>query len=219
MSDERRTKPINLDQSRATSFRELVLKHQSIYRIFRKLTGSSRVNREFIQKYVRPQHGETILDLGCGPGDVCVLLPEVNYIGIDYSKSYIDAARKRFGDRARFICGDVSALESEQLGRIDAVIGMGVIHHLPDGGVISTLRKIRCLLSPGGRFVSYDPCFTNPQHPVARWIHRHDRGRFVRSDYEYERIVSEVFPSYKRHIRTDLCTVPATVIIFECVIG
>jgi len=197
-------------------FTELVLANHSLYRAFRRLTGSDRVNREFVEQYVRPRNGETVLDLGCGPGDVFELMPEVRYIGIDFSRGYIAAAQKRFGGRATFLCGDVNDAMRERLGPVDIVIAMGVIHHLSDPEVIALLQKVHLLLRPGGRFVSYDPCFTNPQHPVARWIHRHDRGDFVRFDIEYERLISQSFRSYERPIRTDLCTVPATVIIFEC---
>jgi ubiquinone/menaquinone biosynthesis C-methylase UbiE len=79
-------------------FTEFVLAHHRVYRAFRRLTGSDRVNREFVHNYVRPQSGETILDLGCGPGDVFELMPHVRYIGIDFSQGYVAAARKRFGD-------------------------------------------------------------------------------------------------------------------------
>ncbi len=196
---------------------EIALAHHSVYRTFRRLTGSARVNREFIEQYVRPREGDRVLDIGCGPGDVFELLPQVQYVGIDFSDDYIAAAQRRFGASATFVCGDLNNLGMEQLGKFDEVIAMGVIHHLNDEEALGMLQKIQEHLKPGGRFVSYDPCFTKPQHPLARWIHKLDRGRFVRFDAHYERLISRVFNSYRRHIRTDLCTVPATVIIFECI--
>ena len=195
---------------------EFLLGHHSIYRGFRRITGSERVNREFIEKYVRPREGESILDVGCGPADVVELMPQVRYTGIDWSSSYLAAARRRFHQRATFLVGDVKDLERKGLGNYDAVISMGVIHHLSDDEAVAMLRSVHALLKPGGRFVSYDPCFTEPQHPLARWIHKHDRGRFVRFDRQYEELISQVFRAYRRYVRTDLCTVPATVIIFEC---
>lgn len=201
---------------RRTSLTELALGNHGVYRLFRRLTGSARVNREFVERYVRPREGDDVLDVGCGPGDVFELLPQVRYVGIDFSEDYIAAARRRFGARARFVCGNLNDLAGEKLGDFDEVIAMGVMHHLSDHETIGMLRKIQERLKPGGRFVSYDPCFTKRQHPLARWIHKLDRGRFVRFDGEYEHLVSRVFNSYRRHIRTDLCTVPATVIIFEC---
>lgn len=195
---------------------EFFLGRQSIYRGFRRLTGSKRVNREFVDKYVRPRSGEAVLDIGCGPADVFELMPDVRYTGVDRSRSYIAGAQRRFSTRGRFVCSDVTRLEPANLGHFDLVICMGVVHHLNDSEAIHMLHNVRLLLKPAGRFVSYDPCFTQPQHPLARWIHRLDRGRFVRFDKEYEYLISPVFPSYRKDVRTDLCTVPATVIIFEC---
>ena len=196
---------------------DFLLAHHRVYRAFRRITGSDRVNREFVDKYVRPHQGDKILDLGCGPADVCELMPSARYVGVDYSEDYIAAARKRFGGRATFLCGDVNRVADEHIGPFDAILAMGVIHHLNDHEVTRVLRAVRDLLLPGGRFISYDPCFTHPQHPFARWLHRHDRGRFVRFDRHYEQLVSQVFSDFSRNIRTDLCTVPATVIIFECI--
>ena len=210
---------IEIPAGRVQRLTEFALSHHGIYRTFRWLTGSARVNREFVHNYIRPQSGEIILDLGCGPGDVFELMPHVRYIGVDFSQGYIAAARKRFGDRATFLCGNVSQLAPEHFGQVDAAISMGVIHHLSDNEATTVLRSIRALLRPGGRFVSYDPCFTVGQHPMARWIHRHDRGRFVRFENQYDQLISQVFSEYSRDIRTDLCTIPATVIIFKCVRG
>lgn len=197
-------------------FKEFVLSNHNIYRMFRALTGSARVNREFIQHYVRPSEGDAVLDLGCGPGDVFELMPQVRYVGIDLSENYTAAGRRRYGDRANFLTGDLNCVGLTQFGRFNQIIAMGVMHHLSDDEVIAMLRKVRDFLKPGARFVSYDPCLTNPQHPIARWIHTHDRGRYVRFDNHYERLISQVFGIYEQHIRTDLCTVPASVIIFEC---
>jgi SAM-dependent methyltransferase len=195
---------------------DFALAHHGIYRAFRLLTGSTRVNREFVERYVCPSEGDAVLDLGCGPGDVFELMPQVRYVGIDMSENYVAAARRRFGGRARFLSGDLNSVELEQLGDFDQVIAMGVMHHLSDEEVVAMLRRIREFLKPGGRFISYDPGFTEPQHPFARWIHKHDRGHFVRFDRQYEHLISRVFTSYNQYIRTDLCTVPATVIIFDC---
>jgi hypothetical protein len=38
----------------------------------------------------------------------------------------------------------------------------------------------------------------------------------VRFEQEYDRLIASTFKRYRREIRTDLCTVPATVVIFQC---
>ena len=183
---------------------EILLARPGIYRLFRKVTGSERLNREFVNRYVRPHDGEAILDVGCGPGDALQLMPRVQYVGIDLSRDYIALAQARFSNRATFVCGNLKDLNYGQFSQFDAVIAMGVLHHLDDRAVGELLSKIRRLLKPGGRFVSYDPCFTEPQHPFARWVHRHDRGQYVRFDQEYETLIASVFDDYSCDIRTDL---------------
>jgi cyclopropane fatty-acyl-phospholipid synthase-like methyltransferase len=195
---------------------ELLLGRHTVYRLFRKLTGSDNVNREFVLQYVRPESGDEILDIGCGPADVFELMPQARYTGIDLSENYIASARRRFGNRAAFLCADLASLEQQRRGSFDRIICMGVMHHLSDDKVEGMLKTVCRMLKPNGRFISYDPCFTEPQHPVARWIHRHDRGQFVRFVSEYEALISRVFDSYRMHIRTDMCRVPSTVVIFEC---
>src|SRR5688572_9580871 len=61
---------------------ELLLGRHTVYRLFRKLTGSDNLNREFVQQYVRPENGDEILDIGCGPADVFEFMPQVRYTGI-----------------------------------------------------------------------------------------------------------------------------------------
>src|ERR1039457_2560842 len=111
---------------------------------------------------------------------------------------------------------DVSDLARKHFAAFDAIVCLGVLHHLNDDEVLGVLRSARNLLKPSGRFVSYDPCFIEPQHRVARWIHRHDRGNFVRFDRQYEDLIARVFRTYRREVRTDMCTVPATVVVFDC---
>ena len=49
------------------------------------------------------QPGHRVLDIGCGSGDVLQLMPStVAYVGVDASKAYIEAARKRFWHRGEF---------------------------------------------------------------------------------------------------------------------
>src|ERR1022692_7355 len=79
---------------------EVLLGRHYVYRTLRKLTGSDRVNREFVEKYVRPRSGDLVLDLGCGPADVFAWMPQVTYIGVDASPDYIAAARRRYGENA-----------------------------------------------------------------------------------------------------------------------
>ena len=60
--------------------------------------------------------GETVLDLACGDGGLAdFLLPhELAYIGVDASPAMVEAARRRLGDRAKIVQGDVDAFEPSE---------------------------------------------------------------------------------------------------------
>ena len=49
-----------------------------------------------------------VLDVGCGPANILAYLPPVDYTGVDLNEKHIAYAREAYGDRGRFIVGDVA---------------------------------------------------------------------------------------------------------------
>lgn len=73
--------------------------------------------------------GTSVLDVGCGLGQLISHLPkQVSYIGIDNSSSMLQVARKRYPDYP-FVLGDVHSLS--QFGMRDTVIALNLLMHLP----------------------------------------------------------------------------------------
>lgn len=59
--------------------------------------------------YILDVGAKRVLDLGCGPGDLCRFLgADVSYLGIDVSPTAIAEAKQRYGHRplTEFVCGD-----------------------------------------------------------------------------------------------------------------
>ena len=138
-------------------------------------------HRRFIDDYVRPLPGERILDVGCGTGACRRVLPaDVDYLGIDINAAYISHARLAHAGRGNFQVADATGEGFQPDGRFDRAFASGVLHHLPDPEVTALIRNVLGKLRPGGTFTTIDPCFVDGQHPFARFLARHDRGRYVR---------------------------------------
>lgn len=192
------------------------LRVPAAYRLFRTLVAGD-LNRHYVAEYVKPLPGAKVLDIGCGPGDMLVSLPNVNYTGIDISPEYIAAATKRFGHRGRFVCQDVglATIEREH-GEFDLALATGLIHHLDDQTAGKLFELARLALKPNGRFITFDGCYVPEQSRWARWVISKDRGKFVRNKEAYVSLASIYFSKVDAHVRHDLLRIPYTHLIMSC---
>ncbi|WP_167959167.1 class I SAM-dependent methyltransferase [Anaerosporobacter faecicola] len=100
---------------------------------------------------------DSILDLGCGNGNVASLLSrkfETSLYGVDLSENMIKAARGRQIKNAQFQVGDAECLPFEKQ-MFDVVICNASFHHYPKP--MRVLQEIRRVLKPGGTFILGDP--------------------------------------------------------------
>ena len=187
-----------------------------VYRLFSTLMGAHRSRTDCVAKYIRPKASDRVLDCGCGPGDLFKYLADVDYVGIDIDAHYIAEARSRFGDRATFRLGPLGPETMTEEAHYDLVLAWGVLHHLNDDQVREFMTLARHALKPAGRLVTLDPCYTEGQSRVARYLLDKDRGRHVRSLEEWPHLVTPTFPSAAFHVRHDLLRIPYTHLIMEC---
>jgi SAM-dependent methyltransferase len=192
------------------------LANARVYSLVQRLLGADAVRHYFVATYLRPADGERILDLGCGPGEILELLGQVEYLGVDLSPGYIEAAGRRFGERGRFLCADIRSLSLDAPGGFDAIISIGVLHHLDDGEVVAVMRTAADLLAPGGRLLTLDPAVTREQPRAARWLIARDRGRSVRAPDGYRELAAAGFRSVNVSVHHDLARVPYTHVMLEC---
>lgn len=190
-----------------------ILNSPSIYRMFYLMTGFNP--SKFVEQYIRPVKNNTILDIGCGPADILNYLPDVNYIGFDISKPYINAAERRYKGRGTFLC---KMLTSDAVSGINAdiVLAIGVLHHLDDQGCVDLFTLANNSLKKGGRLITLDPCFVETQSRLARYIISNDRGQFVRGQQQYQELAEQLFFNVTGHIKHDLLRIPFTHFVMEC---
>lgn len=181
------------------------------------MVGGGASRGKYLADHVKPQPGERVLDIGCGPADILGLLPDVEYTGLDISSEYIEAARLRYGSQGRFICVDVGAASlEEEDGAYDLVMATGVVHHLDDERAHKLFTLARRMLKPGGRLITFDGCYLDEQSRITRWFLDHDRGKFIRTKPEYVALASSSFASVEAELRDDLLRIPYTHLIMRC---
>ena len=106
--------------------------------------------------------GMRVLDIGCGMGDVTLLVaqlvgPAGRVVSIDLDQASIDTARKRASavglDNATFHRADISTFTDAQ--SFDAIVGRLVLEFLPDP--IAAIGRLSGLLRPGGIMALQEP--------------------------------------------------------------
>ncbi len=192
------------------------LSHPLAYRAFKALIGSQRRDLWLVGTQITAKAGDRVLDIGCGPGRILDYLPGVEYTGFDPNTAYIEDARRRYGGRGTFHHGAVSQPPKFDPGSYDIVLAKGVLHHLDDQEASAMLVLARRALRPGGRLVTFDGCFLDRQPALARFLLRMDRGMFVRTKDEYERLARSVFDDVESTVRQDLLRVPYTHLALQC---
>ncbi|MEW6092373.1 MAG: class I SAM-dependent methyltransferase [Chloroflexota bacterium] len=108
---------------------------------------------------------ESILDLGCGNGEMVRELMRRGhrgpYTGLDFSLSLLEVARHGWEDApATFLRADLAAPDwdkkiiASMSGPFDLVTAFATLHHIPNAETrLNILNKIHALLCPGGQFI------------------------------------------------------------------
>ena len=108
---------------------------------------------------------ETALDIGCGNGRHAALLADVadRVVGLDASRSLLDAAEERVGSRVSLLLGDAARLPLAD-DCVDLAVYVATLHHLPSAtDRRASLDELARVLASDGRAL------------VSVWSTAHDR--------------------------------------------
>ncbi|MDP4278270.1 MAG: methyltransferase domain-containing protein [Bacteroidota bacterium] len=125
-------------------------------------------DESYIGKFVAPMYGEilrrvkalnpgTLLDVGCGTGNILLPLSasgNINLYGLDISGNMIEVAGEKLGDKAELKVGDSESMPWED-GMFDAIICNASFHHYPHPKKV--LLEMKRLLKKDGTLVIGDP--------------------------------------------------------------
>lgn len=185
-----------------------LLGHVPLYVALQRALGADRLRYRCLDELAL-EDGDTVIDVGCGPAYYFERLPRVRYFGFDTAPRYIDYARKRWGDRAEFHCEVFGEQHLAQIPPADAVLLLGLLHHLSDEDSRHLLRVAAKALAPGGRVIAVDTCFEPGQGRISRWMSENDRGEHVREPEEFVALAREAFHDVDGEIIDDATRIPS----------
>jgi SAM-dependent methyltransferase len=103
-----------------------------------------------------PVEGKSILDAGCGMGDLLPFLyaksPDFKYLGVDRSKGFIEIAKQRY-EGHEFKVGDPF---NGRIGMFDVVLSSGVMNGNTDGWMEKRKEMISSLYDQTGEVLAFN---------------------------------------------------------------
>jgi ubiquinone/menaquinone biosynthesis C-methylase UbiE len=180
----------------------------SIYKGLMFSLGADRAMSRYVGEVLQPRPGMKVLDVGCGPASVLAYLPSVDYTGIDLNEKHISHARQSYGDRGRFIVGNVAHDLKQEERAFDLINVSGVLHHLGDDEAVTLFRSLMRLLKDDGKIVTLDPVWVSGQRTVAKLINKLDSGMNIRTAECYLGLLNGLGFDVQTRIFHDLLRIP-----------
>ena len=179
-----------------------------VYAGLQDLLGGSNSRRRFFDEIVRSRPSMKVLDVGCGPGSLFPYLADTRYVGIDHNPQSIEHARRLYGDRGRFLVGNVAEGLPGDCTDFDLIIVSALLHHLDDAEAQTLFSRLADLLRPQGRIVTIDNVWLPKQNFLARVANRMDSGLNVRTPEQYTNLVAHLPLLVEPRIYRDLLRIP-----------
>jgi SAM-dependent methyltransferase len=205
---------------------ENIFNNGFLYNIFQKLVGhkNAPAREEFLTLPETEGRRCRVLDIGCGPGTQVRRFMDAEYYGFDFNEQNIRMAAKKYEGypNLRFFHADVSAyFNSENFGesdRFDLAFMLSVLHHLSDGEIASCISSVKKLLRPGqnGELRTVDVVNLPGNSAFTRFLLRHDRGKFVRTEEGYVSLLKPHFSNIETRVFTNINRLPIPLIFIRC---
>lgn len=165
----------------------------TIFTIYQNLVSLNyRAIKRRLREFLVP--GVTHLDVGCGTGNLYLFVIRHGgaYVGFDVDEAAIAYARRRYAE------ADFRVLDAREvpivLGQYERIFSVGVLHHLGDAELDATMRAMRDLVAPGGRYLVIDAVpAASRWNLIGRFLRALDNGSDIRGAAAYRSIIERHF--------------------------
>ncbi len=124
-----------------------------------------------------------VIDVGCGTGFLASMIAKkgAKVLGIDYSKSAIDIAKKKYVHKNL----EFQNIDFKQniKKKFDVIISIGTLEHFDKP--INTLKQFKKSLNPGGKIIITVPNWSNPRGYVLMTLYYLFKAPITLADIHY----------------------------------
>lgn len=139
---------------------------------------------------IKTYEHKSVLELGCGTGEILKHIRPSSYLGLDINKHYIRHAKTRF-ENTNIHFWQIDAKKIPKVnGYFDLVIIINVIHHLSDSELKTILKSIKKNVN-FGRILLLD---SKPSiGPFSILLEKADQGDHFRNLQQIKKIFAQFF--------------------------
>lgn len=170
------------------SIKEKVLNNPFVYNLVQLGLGMDFYS--VAAKKIKTAKAKSILEIGCGTGELLKFMSPKNYLGLDINGEYLRKAETAFGCKnIKFQEADATNLPKIN-GKFDLVLLVNFIHHLNDKELEKVLKGVKKNVNYK-KFILIDG---KPNAgPFTKLLEDGDLGNNFRSLQEIEKFVSKHF--------------------------
>ena len=171
------------------------------YNIYQALIGCNKWHKRYYENFIRPiienKSIISILDIGCGTGNLVKNLPhtstqkKIYYTGIDYQQNYISYCIKKYPEH-KFFCQ--SALDYIDLKTtFDIIISEALISNFDNENAEKFFENIIRHSNENTTIIISDMNYKKENSKIENLFLSNERGSVLRGKKEYIEILSKYF--------------------------
>ena len=132
---------------------------------FRVIEAEQPPHKTFVLNQLPDVRDKRILDLGCGQGELSIMLTRLGaeVIGVDLGEKLVELSKEiaRINEvECSFRVANITDLPFDDES-FDFVVGIGILHHLPVKGLRDAVDEGHRVLKPGGQAFFLEPIENN----------------------------------------------------------